>query len=302
MAQIWQVVTRGRSISYDEREMRRERAGTGMEREVLTAGSGVIRVVSPDRGEVLRSIPLEGCGALCAAKEWILCACRDTVLCLERSSLFPQHVFAGGPGMNDLLVSENDLYLLCADADSVLRLDARTGMPLFLARAGVNPTQMALAGEMLVVAGGESGYVLLLCAHSLSTVQVLSMPGPVLSVAVDRESIYALCMTQNLSSLLVTWRHGGISGMLPLCGMPGRLMLWRGALYAATYGWLYRVSPDGAMICERHPAPGRAVWLAAADHTLLLLDGYSETLFSSEDGGRRWQPLCADVQAACLIE
>lgn len=70
------------------------------------------------------------------------------------------------------------LMILCAEADSVLLLDAVCGAPMVLARAGVNPQHMSLdeSGEVLAVAAGESGEVLLLSARSLALLRRLPMP------------------------------------------------------------------------------------------------------------------------------
>jgi len=235
-----------------------------MGREVIVSSGDALRMVSLENGREMQRIPLERAGALCISESQIYCACGDAIWRLDRRYLTPTGLFCGGPDMCSLMISGDGtrLFALCGEADSVLMLSAETGEPLLLNRAGVNPREMALDGEMLAVAGGESGLVLMLCARSLHVLDAISMPGPVYSVAMNQKRIHALCMTPRLSSLLVTLGMGGGSSIVPLHGMPGRLLLLADALYAATYGWLYRLAPDGEKILRRSPAPGKAAWLA----------------------------------------
>lgn len=147
-----------------------ERAWAAMERELFVSTGGGIRVCALS-GEVRRQAALKGAGALCAAKEHLLCACGcgREIFRLDRWALMPQAVYPGGPGVCELRLSQNGMHLLvlCGDADSVMMLDARSGRPLVVSRVGCNPRQMALDGDTLAIAGGESGFVHLLNAQTL---------------------------------------------------------------------------------------------------------------------------------------
>ena len=183
--------------------------------------------------------------------------------------------------MRSLLLSPDGgrLYALCAEADSVLMLRAQTGEPAFLNRAGVNPREMALDGDVLAIAGGESGEVYLLSSDTLRRLKALEMPGPVYSAALFRGIVYALCLSPSLSTLLIAQSSCGVRCMHELAGMPGSLLVQRDRLLAATDGALYAVSLDGRQILGKRCVPGRAVWLCSAGEDLLILDGYTERLF-----------------------
>ena len=271
---------------------------------MIAAGGGMVSVISLAHRKMVRSAPLERAGALCASQEKLFCAYGADIACLHRHTLCAQTSFAAGPGVSEIMLSQDGgrLYALCADGSSVLMLHAASGSPLVLAPAGVNPRQMTLDGGLLAIAGGESSDVILLCAKTLRQSAALSMPGPVYSVAMNQKRIYALCMTPRLSSLLVTLGMGGDSSIVPLYGMPGRLLLLADALYAATYGWLYRIAPDGETILRRSPAPGKAAWLAGDGCELLLLDDYSQTLFITHDEGESWNCLSTGVCKAALCD
>jgi len=260
-----------------------------MGREVIVSSGDALRMVSLENGREMQRIPLERAGALCISESQIYCACGDAIWRLDRRYLTPTGLFCGGPDMCSLMISGDGtrLFALCGEADSVLMLSAETGEPLLLNRAGVNPREMALDGEMLAVAGGESGLVLMLCARSLHVLDAISMPGPVYSAALREGTIYALCLTAELSSLLVTQKKGGSRHILALAGMPGRLLMRRNCLLTATDGALHAVSLDGRRIMRRISVPGRAVWMADTGEETLLLDGYTEKLFAAGRNGTR---------------
>ena len=117
----------------------------------------------------------------------------SAVLCLI---LTLTGLFAGGPGMKRILSSPDGtrLLLLCAEADSVLLLDAGCGLPLVLARAGLNPQNIALdeTGDVLADAAGERGEELLMSARSLTLLRRLSMPGMVFEVTLCGGTVHAL--------------------------------------------------------------------------------------------------------------
>ena len=251
------------------------------------------------QSQAVRQIPLERTGAVCAGHEDVFCACGRQIVRLDVRTLLPKSAFCGGPEMNDLKASKDGtaLYALCSEGDSVLLIDLNRGEPVLLNRAGVNPRNMAIDESVLAVAGGESGEVHLLCARSLRVLDHLSMPGPVYAVAMQAGHIYALCLTASLNCALVT-----ITGCMRsehiLSGLPGCLFAGQKALYAATEGALYMVSPDGTRILGVRGAPGRASWMAETDGSLLLLDAYSEGLFLRERAG--WRLLCRNAAFAAL--
>ena len=115
---------------------------------MIVSGGDEVRVFAPPKREPQEQIRLEGAGALCVSHGTVFCASDwgDTVWRLDAERLVPTGLFAGGPGMKRILSSPDGtrLLLLCAEADSVLLLDAGCGLPLVLARAGLNPQNIAL--------------------------------------------------------------------------------------------------------------------------------------------------------------
>lgn len=271
-----------------------------MEREIFVSTGGGISVFSL-AGERLRAAGLEGAGALCVSGGDVFCAGDEgRVICrLDRAALMTQALFAGGPGICELLVSPDGAYLyaLCADADSVLLLDARSGQPMIVCRAGCNPRRMALYGDVLAVAGGESGCVHLLNAHTLREQESLAMPGPVYGAAIGGGAVHALCLTQALDSLLVTVRPGGREE-IALCGMPGCLLPAEHGLLAAAQGRLYAVSPEG--VISARPVPGRACRLLGISGRLFALDEFTGRLFACGGAGQGWRLLCIEARDAAM--
>ena len=131
-----------------------------MEERMIVSGGDEVRVFAPPKREPQEQIRLEGAGALCVSHGTVFCASDwgDTVWRLDAERLVLTGLFAGGPGMKRILSSPDGtrLLLLCAEADSVLLLDAGCGLPLVLARAGLNPQNIALdeTGDVLAVAAG----------------------------------------------------------------------------------------------------------------------------------------------------
>lgn len=276
-----------------------ERACAVMERELLISTDSGIRVCALS-GEVRRQAAFEGADALCASQDQLLCACGNgrEIFRLDRQTLMPQALYPGGPGVCGLCLSEDGayLYMLCGEADSVMMLDARSGQPLMINRAGCNPQQMALEGDTLAIAGGESGCVHLLSARTLRAERCLFMPGPVYSTAMGRGRVHALCLTPSLDSLLVTVQPGGEMRTLALSGMPGCLLLREKLLLAATQRRLYAASADGGRVLWQSTAPGRARRLLEADGRLFACEMLGERLFVCDALGGRWRPLLAQVR------
>lgn len=272
--------------------------------EIYVSHNGGVSVFSPC-GERLRSTTLAGAGALCCCGERLLCAMDegDTILNINRRTLMQETVFRGGPGICQLQISPDEklLYALCAEADSVWLMDARSGVPKVVCRVGCNPRQMALCGSVLAIAGGESGSVHLMNAQSLEVYTHLSMLGPVYSVAMTGERIHALCLTQTLNTLLVTDTAGERSQLL-LEGMPGRILCRREVLIVSSHGRLYTITPDGRRILRVCPAPGRSGTLLAAqgDGRVYSVDMLSERLFLREREGT-WRSVCLGAKDAVCV-
>ncbi len=231
-----------------------------------------------------RRVPLPGAGALCAAEGAVFCAGEGSMIWrLDDRTLMPQGLFAGGPGMGQLLAQRTRLYALCADADGVLLLSAQSGAPQVFARAGVGPTGMAMADDVLAVAGGMQGSVLLLDRRTLEARGEIAMPGPVMAAALGEGAVYALCLTETLESLLVRAR-AGTRQSVHLPGMPGALCLHRDQLLAATQGFLYVVDARSLHVRRAQSAPGRADRLEQAGKALLMHDVLREQLYRMERG------------------
>lgn len=277
-----------------------------MERQIVVSGGDELNVFSLPDMTRLRGVRLEGAGALCAAEEEIFCASTwgDVIWRLHGRRLIPTGLFAGGPGMTALARSPDGrrLYALCSDADSVLMLDAQSGTPLMLARAGLNPPQFALDGEaqVLAVAGGACGEALLLSAGTLKLLGRLAMPGPVLSVALCGGTVHALCLNETLNTTMVTVERGGAQRQRQLSGMPGALLGHAGTLLAATQGCLYIFTAQGDLLGSRH-APGRAGRLTTDGSRLMLCDALGETLFALGACGGRWRTVCEPALDAAVI-
>lgn len=191
--------------------------------------------------------------------------------------------FSGGPGISQLMLSRDEkrLYALCSEADSLLMFHAQSGIPLMLARVGVNPCALALdeRGETIAVAGGASGEVLLLCAKTLALVGRLDTCGVVFSVAVAQGGIFALSLTETMDSVLTSFLPNGMKKVLSLCGMPGALCVFNGCIAAATHLGLFMIAQDGSRILGQLSVPGRAGRLMTVQEGMLMTDVWSDSLF-----------------------
>jgi len=260
-----------------------------------------ISVFSPD-GRLLGHAPLQGAGALCVCDQSLFCADGGGVIWrFDTESLMPQTVFSGGPGICDLCLSPDGerLYALLGDADSVFLCDARSTQALALNRCGCNPCSLALCGDTLAVAGGESGCVHLFDAATLESRGVIPMPGPVYDVVFCADAICALCLKPQLNTQLVLyWR--GLRQSLTLRGMPGCLLAREGRLLAATQGRLFAFACDSVRPLAERAAPGRPSRMCMADGRLILYDPLSERAFSS-GAGTAWRLIGSGVRALCPV-
>lgn len=265
---------------------------------MIVSGGDELRVFAPPGREALTRIRLEGAGALCASHGAVFCASEwgDMVWRLDARRLVPTGLFAGGPGMKRLLLSPDGtrLLALCTEADSVLLLDAGCGLPLVLAKTGLNPQNIALdeTGDVLAVAAGESGEVLLLSARSLTLLHSLPMPGIVFDVTLRAGTVYALCLNDALNTTLVTVPRVGARQRLTLSGMPGCIRAEGEALICATEGFFHTVSLDGTRLFRTEHAPGRANAWRRCGGALMVCDMLSERVFTQNSGGQ-WSLFCA---------
>ena len=274
-----------------------------MGREIIVSSGDALQTILLDHGGEVRQVPLEHAGALCVSESQIYCACGDVIWKMDRRHLIPTGIFGGGPDMRSLTLSKDatKLFALSGEADSVLMLSAKNGEPLLLNRAGVNPRGMALDGDCLAIAGGESGMAYIFCAHSLQMLDAIPMPGPVYSVAIQNGTLYALCMTEELSSLLITQKRRETRSVLALMGMPGTLLIRKNDLIAATDGALHIVSLDGKRLLKRIGISAHPVWMEDTGKEVLLLDGCTERLFSVGIHGMRLLAGHAAYAALCMV-
>ena len=262
----------------------------------LSAGDG-IEVLSP-QGEALRSAPMVGAGALCAAQSSVYCAGADGAIWqLNRQTLMPQSILCGGPGVRDLMVCPHSLrlYALVGDADSVMMIDTKSGKPQIINRCGCNPRQLTLHQGVLAAAGGESGCIHLYEADTLQSRADISMPGPVYGAALHNDSVFALCLTPELNALLVI-QSGALRTAVALEGMPGCLRFSKEMLFAATQGWIYAFSLDQMHALFRIRAPGRASALCVYEGGLLSYDPLSECVWTAQ-ADASWRLFRSNIRA-----
>ena len=268
-----------------------------MEERMIVSGGDEVRVFAPPKREPQEQIRLEGAGALCVSHGAVFCASDwgDTVWRLDAERLVPTGLFAGGAGdeANPAVAGWNAPLLLCAEADSVLLLDAGCGLPLVLARAGLNPQNIALdeTGDVLAVAAGESGEVLLMSARSLTLLRRMSMPGMVFDVTLCGGTVHALCLNDALDATLVTVPQIGARQILPLPGMPGRVTADGGRLLCATEGFARGFARRHAAFCIRSTRPdGRAA--ASGTQALCFFATRSANGFFARSSGGCWNLFC----------
>lgn len=287
--------------------MKEEREGTwaAMERRIIVSGGDELRVFSLPQLSRLGGVPLAGADALLASGEALYCASdeENALFRLDAQTLLPTGVFPGGPGTRALCMSDDSarLYALYADADSVMMLDAVSGSPQMIARAGVGPMAMRMeeTGERLVVAGGEDGCVYLLCARTLALLERLCAPGICCDAACAGGYVYALFMTQALGSELHIWNAARSRRTIALDGLPGGLLLNGGKCLAATQSGIYVIDALSERLEGR--MPGGAGMLIDAGERLLLLDRLDESLKAACHGGTYFRMVCTRARSAVIV-
>lgn len=266
-----------------------------MEEKLYLSVHDGIAVLS-EQGNLICRAALEGAGALCVGEESIFCADRHGCIWrFDKQTLMPQALSCGGPGICSLRLSAcgERLYALLGEANSVLMSDAKTGSPLMVNRCGSNPRSLAVYENLLVAAAGAYGCVCLYDHKTLACRKTVAMPGAVIGADMEDGHLYALCMADDMSSLLIAC-YGDRRCMRRLPGMPGCLCLLNGSVYAATQGWLHVFSGDTLRCLDVRTAPGRADCLLVNRKRLLLHDPLSENVFVSHHGGP-WKSLFSGV-------
>lgn len=245
----------------------------------------------------MQRAPFPGAAALCAGEDNVFCSDdAGAIWRLDGKTMLEQSMCSGGPGVRDLCLSVcgSRLFALLGEGDSVLMSDARTCRPLVLNRCGCNPGNLSCCDRVLAAAGGESSCVYLYSTLTLECLDEIPMPGRVCSVALKEGALFALCMTQDLSAMLVIRRKEKQS-MLHLPGTPGCLLAAQGCLYAATQGALHVIDAAAGALLGSCNAPGRAARMCMADKKLFVLDELSESVFASDVFGC-WKEIAGGVR------
>ena len=255
-----------------------------MGERMIVSGGDALRLYRGLTTEAEMCVALNGAGALCAGKDAVYAACdaADEIYKMELPALRPAAQFTGGPGMCRLMLSRDGkrLYALCRDADSVLMLDAESGLPLVLCRVGIAPNAMEMddTGTVIAVAGGICGEVILLDARNLCILKRMNARGIVQDALIRNDTVYALSMGETTEASLTAFSRSGTQRRR-LCGAPGALAPVCGCIAVATHGRLYIVSGEGLRIRRLFQAPGRAARLAAAYGRIAMLDMWSDSLY-----------------------
>ena len=206
---------------------------------------------------------------------------------------------SGGPCVCDMCLSDDKkrVFSLLGEADSILMSDAHSIRPLAVNCCGCNPQNISCRGDILAVSGGKSECVHVFSVHTLECIAKLPMPGPVCSVLLGEDAIYALCLTADLNAIFVI-QHRDKKRVLCLQGMPGSLSVCGENVLVATCGKIYAFSAAGSLL-GAFEAPGRALRICCCLGKMFLLDSLSECLFALVDG-LPWQQVDQGVRACVL--
>lgn len=278
-----------------------------MGERLIISGGGKVCAYTWPHWELAAMQVLEGAGALCADGRQIFAADQRgcAIWRLDRDTLTITGQYTGGPGVTQLMLSGDGrrLYALCSEADSLLMLSARNGAPMVLNRVGVNPCAMAMdeRGEVIAVAGGACGEVLLLSAHSLNLVGRFAASGVVFGAAIVSGTVYALSLSETMDSVLTAFLPGGSRRELVLAGMPGTLAIVPEGVAAATHQAVYFALRDTGAVYRRISVPGRAGRLLIRPRGMLLTDTWSDSLFWRAAPSQAWKRIAGEVRDAALL-
>lgn len=275
-----------------------------MQGEVLVSGGDRLRRWSLEENRVLAETTLEGSGALCTCGGKIFVAGeRDGAIYRFDERMLLSGIYAGGHGMCAMCASADTerLYVLLADANSVLMLRASDGTPMILAHAGIHPRRMHLNEALgtLVIAGGEDGCARILCPHTLRVQREIREDGVCIDALAYGEWICMLMRTPTLGTHLIL-RERGERREIVLRGMPGALGMESGTLWVCAGEWLYAFSPETLRLRHRTLCARYSGKLICKEGRRLLLCPVSETLYQIEESGRRL--LCWGAKDAAFDE
>ena len=208
----------------------------------------------------------------------------------RKMPLAPMRVLPLGPGVNRMVCAPDGqrLYALCEDADSVMCLSLRSGQPLLLARAGVQPRDMTLTSEGLLIAGGAQCEAQLFCPRSLQLTSCLATPGLCVGAACVGNRCCTLSMTEQATGVLcVHHAEGSFHVLSEIDALPGGLCAAENGLW--TLWW------NGAALLD-----------AQGEHRFLL-DGFAERAAAFPGGVIVCQPslpqsVLITAQGAQLLE
>lgn len=169
----------------------------------------------------------------CVTKDLLLCACRRDLecCCFSRHTLKELYRIPALPALGAMCVSACGRYVfqLSSEVDCVHTRHLGTGDLLYGCKVGVFPRDMKLhsKGQLLLVAGGASGEVILLRAPKLVPYAQFQAPGCCCSVQSWRGGLAVLCAVENdqIETSLLTLAPSGLKPveLLRLEGQPGGL-------------------------------------------------------------------------------
>ena len=169
----------------------------------------------------------------CTSRDLLLCACRRDLecRCFSRRSLREISRFPALPALGAMCVSPCGRYVfqLSTEADCVHTRHLGTGDLLYGCKVGVFPRDMCLQPkeQLLLVAGGASGEVILLRAPRLLPYAQFQTPGCCCCVQSWRGGLVILCAVENhqIETALLTLAPSRLrpAELLRLEGQPGSL-------------------------------------------------------------------------------
>lgn len=184
---------------------------------------------------------LQGARAICYHDGTILCASGwgDTLWQLDARTLAPRRVTPLGPGVNRILCAQDGttLYALCEDADSVISVSIKTGQPLFLARAGMQPRDMMLRENQLLVAGGAACEAQIFSTPTLELITRVPTQGMCVGAAFCGRHIG--CFTMDEQAMGALWLHdenGRRREWMTVSALPGGLCSTSDGLWTLYWG------------------------------------------------------------------